>query len=45
MSDDWKEIEDYSQECSDHNGWCGMCGNCKDHADWLNQLDEWEEDE
>lgn len=40
MSDDWKEIEDYNQDCSDSNGWCGFCWRCVDHKQDLDHLDE-----
>lgn len=39
MSDDWKEIEDVSQSCSDSNGWCGWCGTCREHAEWIHERD------
>ena len=40
MRDDWKEIEDYNQDCSDSNGWCGFCWRCVDHSHWLHDQDE-----
>lgn len=42
---DWKEIEDYNQDCSDSNGWCGMCWRCRDHSDYLHKRDSWGDDE
>lgn len=43
--DDWKEIEDYNQDCSDSNGWCGFCWRCAEHVQDLHRRDRWEEEE
>lgn len=40
MSDDWKEIEDYNQDCSDSNGWCGWCLDHKHHLDDMDEARE-----
>lgn len=44
MSDDWKEIEDTNQDCSDSNGWCGFCWRCMEHAQYLHERDRYDEE-
>lgn len=42
---DWKEIEDHNQDCSDSNGWCGFCWRCLEHHQYLQERDSWGDDE
>ena len=44
MSDDWKEIEDTNEDCSDSNGWCGFCWRCLEHSQDLHRRAEWEDE-
>lgn len=41
--DDWKPIEDYNEDCSDRNGWCGFCWRCLDHKHNLDRMEEMSE--
>lgn len=41
-AEDWKDIQDASQPCSLHNGWCGWCGTCRQHSEDLH-TEDWDD--
>lgn len=45
MRNDWEDVKEPSEQCSESNGWCGWCGNCREHAEWIHERDRREEQE